>query len=51
MLDMDFDYSLIEFEEKKSEPTKSECPKCGKKLGKGGHFHVKACDGNPSKAH
>ena len=21
------------------------CPKCGKPIGKGGHFHVKACKG------
>lgn len=21
------------------------CPKCGRTLGKGGHFHVKACKG------
>ena len=21
------------------------CPKCGRRLGKGGHFHIKACKG------
>jgi len=25
--------------------TPKTCPKCGKALGRGGHFHVKACRG------
>ena len=24
---------------------KSSCPKCGKALGRGAHFHIKACKG------
>ena len=24
---------------------KDECPKCGRKLGRGRHFHIKSCKG------
>lgn len=52
MIDMDTDWSLIDFDkpEKAPIPLKHQCPKCGKKLGRGGHKHVKACDGHPAKA-
>jgi hypothetical protein len=30
---------------------KGTCPKCGKHVGKGVHFHVKGCNGHPVKAH
>jgi len=50
----DTDWSLMDFTEKPAATiaatTKGECPKCGRKLGKGGHFHVRNCTGNPSKA-
>ena len=26
-----------------------ECPHCGRKLGKGGHFHIKACKASPNR--
>lgn len=47
----DTDWTLISFEPKKAaveksaaaSPSKKSCPKCGKVLGKGGHFHTKAC--------
>lgn len=48
MIDLDTDWSTIDFSDPKrsaKEPEKGACPKCGKKLGKGGHFHIKACDG------
>lgn len=43
----DTDWTLIDFEPpKKAAPViKGACPKCGKPLGKGGHFHVRACKG------
>lgn len=50
----DTDWALMDFEEKPQAPVastpvlKGHCPKCGRKLGKGGHFHVVKCD--PSKA-
>lgn len=47
----DTDWTMISFEPKTAaglgaavSPSKT-CPKCGKSLGKGGHFHVKACKG------
>jgi hypothetical protein len=54
-MDDDTDWVFYDFEEPKkaaapkpaavsTSPRKS-CPKCGKALGKGGHFHVKACQG------
>lgn len=41
-------WTLISFEPKTVAPAPkpvplSVCPKCSKKLGKGGHFHVKHC--------
>lgn len=47
----DTDWTLIDFSEpKKADAAKvvpalalKECPHCGRPLGKGGHFHVKAC--------
>lgn len=47
MIDFDTDWSLVDFDKKPAAvaPKPGECPKCGKKLGKGGHFHVKACEG------
>lgn len=44
----DVDWSEMDFDDKKkAEAGKpaSSCPKCGRPLGKGGHFHVKACKG------
>lgn len=49
---MDMDYQLLDFEDRKPViPSKNACPKCGKPIGKGGHFHIRACDGNPKEAH
>lgn len=48
MIDLDTDWSLISFEEPKkagevqASPVKA-CPKCGRKLGRGGHFHIAKC--------
>lgn len=47
------DWSLMDFSEpkkdaggEKSSPLSPKtCPKCGRELGRGGHFHVKACEG------
>lgn len=46
----DTDWTLIDFSEPKraggeKSPPVSTCPKCGKPLGRGGHFHIKACEG------
>lgn len=54
-IDLDTDWSLVSFEPPKAkEPApaldKGTCPKCGKHVGKGVHFHVRSCDGDPSKA-
>lgn len=55
MSDYDTDWSLIDFSEpkraggEKSSPV-STCPKCGRKLGRGGHFHVKHCKGRHDNA-
>lgn len=50
--DMDMDYVLLDFEDKKPEEAKNKCPKCGKELkGKGAHFHTRACNGNTSENH
>jgi hypothetical protein len=40
-------WTLIDFEPpKKAAPVISDgCPKCGKKLGKGSHLHIKYCKG------
>jgi len=50
----DTDWSLMDFEPPKkpaAKPlSKGDCPKCGKHIGKGAHFHIMACDGNPRKA-
>lgn len=50
----DTNWQLYSFETPKpqAEPVeaKGSCPKCGRKLGKGGHFHVRSCDGHPAKA-
>lgn len=47
MLDLDTDWSLVDFEDKKPKPEapKGTCPKCGKHIGRGLHFHVKSCEG------
>lgn len=51
----DTDWSLIDFEKPakaggaKIPPVpvaKGECPKCGKYIGRGVHFHLKACNGD-----
>lgn len=53
-MDYDVDWSLYDFDDPKreagKEPAASECPKCGKKLGRGGHFHVQHCNGTARKA-
>lgn len=48
----DTDWTLISFEPKKKTVAApvaavklSACPKCGKKLGRGGHFHARRCTG------
>jgi len=49
----DVDWSLMDFTDprkdaggEKSPPVSIKtCPKCGKPLGQGGHFHVKYCKG------
>ena len=46
----DVDWTMISFEPKKTgevkaSPVLKSCPKCGREIGKGGHFHVKACKG------
>lgn len=54
MIDYDTDWSLMDFTApKKAEPMalpKGSCPKCGKHVGKGLHFHVMACDGGLKRA-
>ena len=48
--DMDMDYVLLDFDDKKPTENTDLCPKCGKLLkAKGKHFHIRSCDGNPSK--
>jgi hypothetical protein len=53
-MDDDTDWTLISFEQPKRvdapAPALKSCPKCGKALGRGGHFHVRACDGDPRNA-
>lgn len=54
-MDMDVDWSLIDFEApKKPVPVvmtgKGVCSKCGRHIGKGLFAHMRACDGNPAKA-
>lgn len=39
------DWILVDFDKPEKPAPKNDCPKCGKKLGKGGHFHIKACHG------
>jgi hypothetical protein len=44
----DTDWTLISFEPKTPPPAPkpaaaTSCPHCGRKLGRGGHFHVKRC--------
>lgn len=53
----DTDWTLISFEPKKKTVAApvaavklSACPKCGKKLGRGGHFHVRRCNDSARKA-
>ncbi len=52
----DTDWSLVDFSDPKpaekapQEADKGTCPKCGKHVGKGVHFHVRFCDGDPAKA-
>lgn len=45
--DLSLDYQLLDFGDKPKSPAPEfkGCPKCGRKLGKGGHFHIKACKG------
>lgn len=50
----DIDWQFFSFDPPKpavKADDKGTCPKCGRTIGKGGHFHVKACDGHPGKAH
>lgn len=47
------DWTLVDFEDgPKTDAVKaapvSSCPKCGKELGRGGHFHIKACKADDS---
>lgn len=54
-IDLDTDWTLVSFDPPKvKEPApvgdKGTCPKCGKHVGKGVHFHVRSCDGDNSKA-
>ena len=47
----DTDWALMDFEEKpqapiQPAPLKGHCPKCGRKLGKGGGRHVFYCRGD-----
>lgn len=49
----DTDWTLISFDPPKKEagvakpaPVAKTCPKCGRTLGKGSHFHVKHCQGD-----
>lgn len=49
MIDLDTDWSLVDFEkpskpEKRPVSVKGTCPKCGKHIGRGVHFHAQACD-------
>ncbi|MEK1929492.1 MAG: hypothetical protein AAAC47_06820 [Pararhizobium sp.] len=49
----DFDWQLVSFDDPKPAVAKTDkgtCPKCGKHIGKGAHFHIKACNGHPGKA-
>jgi hypothetical protein len=50
----DTDWQLLSFDEPQKQAPKTEdkgvCPKCGRHIGKGIHFHMKACDGHPAKA-
>lgn len=57
-MDEDTDWVLYDFEDgpKKAGAanpapvsTSKSCPKCGKQLGRGGHFHIKACKGAPNE--
>ena len=45
----DFDWQLVSFDEPKKQATepdlKGTCPKCGRHIGKGIHFHVRNCSG------
>jgi hypothetical protein len=52
MFDYDLDYQLLDFDDKKKpeEVAKGVCPKCRRHIGKGMHFHIRACDGNAGKA-
>jgi hypothetical protein len=48
----DTDWTLISFEPPKvadvaKAAPATTCPKCGRAIGRGGHFHVKACTGKP----
>jgi len=47
----DTDWSLVSFDAPKKAgapvPVLKTCPKCGKELGRGGHFHVKHCKADP----
>lgn len=53
---LDTVWSMIDFSDPKpagkalQEADKGACPKCGKHIGKGVHFHVRSCDGDPAKA-
>lgn len=53
-MDYDVDWSLYDFDDRKKDEVKktpvSTCPHCGKKLGRGGHFHVKHCNDSARKA-
>lgn len=53
----DTDWSLIDFGDQKPKaaeaepsPPKGVCPKCGKHVGRGLHFHVRSCDGRSEQA-
>lgn len=48
MIDLDTDYTLWDDLDGKPEKPieKGHCPKCGRHIGRGLHFHQKACDGS-----
>lgn len=50
----DTDWTLVDFEPPARKvdaapvapASLKSCPKCGRELGRGGHFHIRACTGN-----
>ena len=52
MIDIDWQFFSFDPPKPVAQPVEAKgcCPKCGKHIGKGIHFHVKACDGHSGKA-